>query len=50
MVKLSRPLAQPQKASTPIEVTLLGIIVFLHPPIRVLVDVSIMALQLSRES
>ena len=31
-------------------VTLLGIMVFWHPQINVLVEVSIMALQLSRES
>ena len=41
---------QPLKAPLPIDVTLFGIIVFLHPAINVLDDVSIMALQLSRES
>ena len=34
----------------PIEVTELGMIVFLHPLINVFVAVSIMALQFSRES
>ena len=38
------------KAFPPIEVTVLGITVFLHPNIRVLVPVSIIALQLSLES
>lgn len=41
---------QPQKASAPIEVTELGIIEFLHPAIRELDFVSIIALQLLRES
>ncbi len=41
---------QPVKANRPIDVTLLGMVVFLHPAIRVLVAVSIIALQLSRES
>ena len=44
-----RPL-QPAKAPTPMLVTLLGIVVFLHPVINVLDDVSIIALQLLRES
>ena len=35
---------------SPIEVTVLGIIVLLHPEISVFVAVSIIALQLSRES
>ena len=37
-------------AYSPIEVTVLGIIVLLHPEISVFVAVSIIALQLSRES
>lgn len=41
---------QPEKAPPPMLVTLLGIVVFLHPNINVLVEVSIIALQLSRES
>ena len=44
-----RPL-QPLKAATPMLVTLLGMIVFLQPAISVLDVVSIIALQLSRES
>ena len=48
MVTLVRPL-QPANALPPIEVTELGIIVFLHPLINVFVAVSIMALQFSRE-
>mgnify|MGYP003432417551 CR=1 FL=1 len=49
MVTLVKPL-QPKNALPPIEVTELGIIVFLHPLINVFVAVSIMALQFSRES
>ena len=49
MVTLVKPL-QPENALSPIEVTELGIIVFLHPLINVFVAVSIMALQFSRES
>ena len=41
---------QPENAPTPILVTLLGIVVFLHSAINVLDDVSIIASQLSRES
>ena len=41
---------QPLKASPPMLVTLLGMIVFLQPDISVLEAVSMMALQLSRES
>ena len=41
---------QPWKAASPIAVTLLGITVFLHPEISLLVDFSMMALQLSLES
>ena len=41
---------QPLKAYQPMLVTLFGITVFLHPRIKLLVDVLIMALQLSRES
>jgi hypothetical protein len=40
----------PQKALPPMLVTLLGIIVFWQPAIRVFVAVSIIALQLSRLS
>ena len=49
MVTLVKPL-QPKNARSPIEVTELGIIVFLHPLINMFVAVSIMALQFSRES
>ena len=49
MVTLVRPL-QPRKALLPIEVTELGIIVLLQPAIKEFVDVSIIALQLLRES
>ena len=49
MVTLVKPL-QFSNARSPIEVTELGIIVFLHPLINVFVAVSIMALQFSRES
>ena len=49
MVTLVKP-EQPWNAPPPIEVTELGIIVFLHPLINVFVAVSIMALQFSRES
>ena len=41
---------QDKKALSPIEVTVLGMIVFLHPVIRVFDAVSIIALQLLRES
>ena len=41
---------QPEKAKSPIFVTELGIIVLWHPVIRVLLSVSIIALQLLRES
>ena len=44
-----RPL-QDAKAQSPMLVTLLGIVVLLHPAINVLDDVSIIALQLLRES
>jgi hypothetical protein len=40
----------PKKARYPIDVTLLGITVFLQPATRVLVAMFIIALQLSRES
>ena len=40
----------PRKASSPIVITLLGIIVETHPAIKVLLALSIIALQLSRES
>ena len=41
---------QPSKAESPMLVTLLGMTLFLHPTINVLVSVSIIELQLSRES
>ena len=41
---------QPAKAQLPMLATLLGMILFLHPTINVLVSVSIIELQLSRES
>lgn len=41
---------QPKKASSPMLVTELGIVVLLHPQIRRLDEVSIIALQLFRES
>ena len=44
-----RPL-QSSKADPPMDVTVLGITVFLHPTCNELVAVSMMALQLSRES
>ncbi len=40
---------QPSKAEFPILVTLFGMTLFLHPTINVLVPVSIIELQLSRE-
>ena len=43
-------LAQFWKAPSPIVLTELGIIVFMHPVMRVFVDVSIIALHLSLES
>ena len=43
-------LEQPEKAPVPMLVTLLGMTVFLNPAISVLVAVSIIALQFSRES
>ena len=43
-------LEQPSNALSPMEVTDLGMVVFLQPAINVLVAVSIMALQLLRES
>ena len=49
MVTLVKPLHS-WNAPSPIEVTELGIIVFLHPLINVFVAVLIMALQFSRES
>ena len=49
MVMEVRP-EQYSNARPPMLVTLLGIIVFLHPEIKVLVAVSIIALQLERES
>ena len=48
IVKEVKPL--PQKEPAPIVVTLEGINVFLHPTIKVLVAVSMMALQPSRLS
>ena len=41
---------QSAKARSPIEVTELGMVVFLQPTIKLFVDVSIIALQLLRES
>ena len=49
MVTLVRP-EQPQNAELPMLVTEFGITVFIHPEINVFVFVSIIALQLSRES
>ena len=49
MVTEVRPL-QPEKTEEPMLVTVLGMAVFLQPAIRVLLAVSIMALQLLRES
>ena len=43
-------LLQPKKALSPIEITLVGIVVFWQPAISVLDSVSIIALQLLRES
>ena len=43
-------LEQPENASSPMEVTELGMAVFMQPAINVLVAVSIIALQLLRES
>jgi len=43
-------LVQPKNAQLPMEVTELGMVVFMQPAINVLVAVSIMALQLLRES
>ncbi len=48
-VSSGKPL-QPPKAPFPILVTLFGMTLFLHPAINVLVFVSIIELQLSRES
>ena len=42
--------SQQENAKSPIDVTLSGIIVFLQPLISLFVDVSIIALQLLRES
>ncbi len=49
MVTEIRPV-QPEKAPLPMDSMLLGMIVFSHPKINVLEDVSMMALQLFRES
>ena len=49
MVTLVSPL-HPENAELPIEVTELGMYVFMQPVINVLLAVSMMALQLSRES
>ena len=49
LIILVRPV-QPEKAKLPILVTEPGMTVFLQPAINELLDVSIMALQLSRES
>ena len=49
MVTSVRP-SQPKNASSPMEVTVFGTIVFLQPTIRVLLAVTMRALQLLRES
>ena len=49
-ISMDVKLEQPLKAELPMLLTLLGIIVFLQPKMRVFVDVSIIALQLLRES
>ena len=49
MVTEVRPV-QPEKAELPMVVTLLGMMVLLHPIIRVFDDFSMIALQLFRES
>ena len=49
IVTLVRP-EQPENASRPMLVTEFGMMVFLHPAIKVFEAVSIMALQLLRES
>ena len=49
MVMEVRPV-QPLKAPTPIDVTLLGIVDFLQPTINEFVSLTMIALQLSRES
>ena len=46
---LVKPL-QPEKAQSPMDVTELGMVVFLQPASKVFVAVSIIALQLSLES
>jgi EamA domain-containing membrane protein RarD len=48
MVMLVKPLKL--NAAFPMQVTLLGMFEFLHPDIKVLLAVSMIALQLSRES
>ena len=49
MVTLVRP-EQPENASLPMLVTVLGIKEFIHPAIKMFEAVSMIALQLSRES
>jgi len=49
-IKMEVRLVQLEKAEEPMLVTLFGIVVFGQPAIRVFVPVSIIALQLSRES
>ncbi len=49
MVMEVRPM-QPEKALLPMLATLLGMMVFKHPTIKVFVAVFIIALQFSRES
>ena len=49
-ISIETRLVQPPNASIPMEVTELGMMVVLQPLIRVFVAVSMMALQLSRES
>ena len=43
-------LLQPSNAETPMDVTSLGMIVFIQPTIKLFEDVSMIALQLFRES
>ena len=50
MVTEVRPEERPSKAELPMAVTVVGITVLLQPATRMLVEVSIIALQLSRLS
>ena len=49
-IKILASPAQARNAPNPMDVTELGMIVLLQPTINVLLNVSMMALQLSRES